>query len=45
MPHPETIFMCFCSGSVELQVRENGVLFTPVKYTLVCHASQVSWAA
>ena len=38
-------FVCFCSGSVELQMRENGVFFTPVKYTLVCCAPQVSWAA
>ena len=29
--------MCFCSGSVELQMHENSVFFTPVKYTLVCH--------
>ena len=38
VPHPEGIhtenFVCFCSGSVELQMRENGVFFTPVKYTL-----------
>ena len=31
-------FVCFCSGSVELQMRENGVFFTPVKYTLVYRA-------
>jgi len=35
--------MCFCSGSVELQMHENGIFFTPVKYTLVCQAHQVSW--
>ena len=37
-------FCCFCLGSVELQMRENGVSFIPVKYTLVCHAPKVSWA-
>ena len=37
--------MCFCSESVELQMRENGIFFTPVKYTLVCRAPRVSWAA
>ena len=26
-------------------MRENGVFFTPVKYTLACRAPQVSWAA
>ena len=25
-------FLCFCSGSVELQMHKNGVFFTPVKY-------------
>jgi len=25
-------------------MRENGVLFTPVKYTFVCRAPRVSWA-
>ena len=49
VPHPEGIptenFVCFCSGSAELQMRENGIFFTPVKYTLVCRAPQVSWAA
>jgi len=49
VPHPEGIhtenFVCFCSGSAELQMRENGVFFTPVKYTLACRAPQVSWAA
>jgi len=46
VPHPEGIhtenFMCFCLGSVELQIRENGVFFTAVKYTLVCCAPRVS---
>jgi len=32
-------FMCFCSGSAELQMHENIVLFTSVKYTLVCRVS------
>ena len=40
MPQPEEIhtenFVCFCSGSVELQMRGNGGFFTPVKFTLVC---------
>ena len=49
VPHPEGThtanFVCFCSGSVELQMREDGIFFTPVKYTLVCRAPQVSWAA
>ena len=49
MPHLEEIhsenFVCFCLGSVELQMRENGVFFTPVKYTPVCRVLQVSWAA
>ena len=49
MPHPERIhtenFVCFCSRSVELQMRENGIFFTPVKYTLVCRVPWVSWAA
>ena len=26
-------------------MRENGVFFTPVKYTLVCRVPRVSWAA
>ena len=34
-------FVCFCSGSFKLQIREN-VFFTPVKYTLVCC---VFWAS
>jgi len=34
--------ICLYSGSVELQLH---VLFIPVKYTLVCHATWVSWAA
>ena len=46
--HPEGIctekIVCFCSGSVELQMRENVIFFTPVKYTLVCHMPRVSWA-
>ena len=49
VPHPEGIqtenFVCFCLGNVEQQMRENGVFFTPVKYTLVCRAPQVSWTA
>ena len=49
VPRPEGIhtenFVCFCSGSAELQMHENGVFFTPVKYTFVCCAPQVSWAA
>ena len=35
----------FFSGSVKLQMRKNGVFFTPVKYTLVCRVPQVAWAA
>jgi len=35
VPHPEGIrtenFVCFCSGSVELQMRENGIFFTRCK--------------
>ena len=31
-------FICFSSGTIELQMHENGVFFTPVKYTLVCCA-------
>ena len=34
----------FCSGSVELQMSENGIFFTPPKYSLVCCMPQVSWA-
>ena len=49
MPDPKGTctekFVCFCLGSVELQLRENGIFFTPVKYTLACHAPPVSWAA
>ena len=30
----------FCSRSIELQIPEN-----TVKYTVVCHAAQVSWSA
>ena len=30
---------------VKLQMCKNGVFFTSVKYTLVCHVHQVSWAA
>ena len=30
---------------VKLQMCENGVFLTSVKYTLVCHMHQVSWAA
>ena len=29
---------------VELQMHENRIFFTPVKYTLVCRTPQVSWA-
>ena len=47
VPHPEEIcienFVCFYSGSLELQMRENGVFFTPVKYTLVCRTLKFSW--
>ena len=47
MPHPEGInrenFVFFCLGSVELQMCENGVFLTPVKYTLVCRTPKVSW--
>ena len=32
-------------GSVELQMHENGIFFTAVKYTLVCCTPLVSWAA
>ena len=35
----------FLYGSVEQQMRENDIFFTPVKYTLVCHAPWVFWAA
>jgi len=49
VPHPEGMhtenFVCLCPGSVELQMRENGVFITPVKYTLVCRVPWVSWAA
>ena len=34
---------CFSSGNVELQMCENGIFFTPVKYTLVCCTPWVSW--
>ena len=37
------IFVCFCLGSFELQMRENGVFFAPVKYTLVCRTPKFSW--
>ena len=36
-------FVCFCSGSVELQMHENDIFFTPVKYALVHRVPQVSW--
>ena len=36
-------FVCFLSGSVKLQIHENGIFFTPVKYTLVCFTPWVSW--
>ena len=38
-------FVCFYSGSVELQMHENDVFFTPVKYILVYCVPWVSWAA
>jgi len=42
VPHLKGIhtenFVSFCSRSVELQMRENGVFFTPVKYTCLLHA-------
>ena len=37
--------MCFCLESIELQMCENNIFFTPVKYTLVCRMPQVFWAA
>ena len=37
-------FVCFCSGSFKLQMRENDVFFTPVKYTLVCPTPKVSFS-
>ena len=37
-------FVYFCFGSVEQQMCENSIFFTPVKYTLVCHKPQVYWA-
>ena len=47
--HPKEIhtenFACFCSRSVELQMPENGIFFTSVKYTLACRVPQVAWAA
>ena len=43
-PRGNSHVMCFCSESVELQMCENCAFFTPVKYTLVCRAPQVSWA-
>jgi len=47
VPHPEEIctenFVCLCSRSFELQMRENSVFFTPVKYTLVCPTPKVSF--
>ena len=46
VPHPEGIytenFVCFWSGSVEVQMRENSVFFTSVKYTLVGRAPRGS---
>jgi len=39
--HPKGILqknLVHFSGSVELQLSDNGNFFTPVKYTLVCHA-------
>ena len=45
VPHPEGIcaekIICFCPGSVELRMRENGILFAPVKYTPVYCAPHV----
>ena len=32
---------CFGSVSVELQMHDNSVFLTPVKYTLVCHVPRV----
>jgi len=47
VPHPEEIstenFVHFCSGSFELQMHENSIFFTPVKYTLVCPTPKVSF--
>ena len=37
--------MCFNSGSAKLQMREKGVFFNPVNYTLVCCVPWISWAA
>jgi len=36
-------FVCFCSGSFELQMHENSVFLAPVKYTLVCRTPKFSW--
>jgi len=36
-------FVCFCSGSAELQMCENSIFFTPVKCTLVYRIPKVSW--
>ena len=48
VPHPAEIcakYICFfCSGSVEVQLSENGIFFTPVKYTLVRRVPLVFWA-
>ena len=38
-------FVYFCSGSVELHMREDSIFLTPVKYTLVYRTPKVSWAA
>ena len=38
-------FNCIYSFGVELQMHENGIFFTFVKYLLACHMLQVSSAA
>ena len=42
VPHPEeitTVKMAnFCSGTIELQMRENSSFLVPVKFTFVCRA-------
>ena len=38
VPHPEEIhteILCFCLESVELQMRENSIFFTPVKSLII----------
>jgi len=42
-PRAQKILCVSAQGSFELQMHENGIFFTPIKYTLVCPIPKVSF--